>query len=223
MNTFIIACETLKDELNKAVEETGCEYPVLYIESGLHDVPKKLNKVLQETIDKGEEQGADRLLFVMGFCGNATQGIKPKTSTLIIPRVDDCITLLLGSQKRRKELQESGGTYFMTKGWVDGERNILSMRQYMMERYGEDAGEEIFNMMFGNYSRIGLLDTGAYDMEPVTEEVKKAAEAIGFRWEIFRASVDYIKETLTGPWPDERYLTVLPGSEVEGKDLWIIN
>ncbi|MBE5996292.1 MAG: DUF1638 domain-containing protein [Lachnospiraceae bacterium] len=223
MNTYIIACETLKEELEKAIAETQCTYPVLFIESGLHDVPKKLKKVLQDTIDEAESRGAERLLFVMGFCGNATQGIRPGKSTLIIPRVDDCITLLLGSQKRRKQLQESGGTYFMTKGWVDGERNILSMRQYMMERYGEDAGEEIFNMMFGNYSRIGLLDTGAYDMEPVTEQVKQAAEAIGFRWEIFRASVDYIKETLTGPWEDDRYLTVPPGREVEGKDLWIIN
>ena len=87
----------------------------------------------------------------------------------------------------------------------------------------EEEGEEIFDMLFGHYSRIGILDTGAYDMGPLGKKTAVIAEAIGFRWEIFDASVDYIKELLTGPWPAERFLEVPPGCRVEGKDLWIEN
>ena len=223
MNTMILYCETLKQEMEKAIAECGCSYPLISIESGLHDVPKKLNKVLQETIDRAEEQGAERILFVMGFCGNATQGITSHTAELIIPRVDDCITLLLGSQKRRKQIQEGGGTYFMTSGWITGEHNIWSMHEEMMERYGEETGQEIFDMMFGNYSRIGLLDSGAYEIGPVRDEIESIADKLHFEWEIFRGSVDYIKELLTGPWEEDRYLIVPAGGTVASKDLFICN
>ena len=221
MNTVLILCDTLQEELNMAMRRTGVSIPVLHIESGLHNVPKKLNKVLQQTIDEAEKQGAERILFVMGFCGNSTQGLHADHAEMIIPRVDDCITLLLGSLARRKELQEGGGTYFMTKGWISGERNIYKEYEYMMEKYGEETGQELFDMMFGNYVRIGILDTGAYEMEPVQKETERMANALHLRWEIFDASVDYIEELLRGPWPPERFLTVAPGTEIKPRDLWV--
>ena len=66
MRTVIIACKTLEDELNHAIKSTGVAYPVHWIESGLHNYPKKLNTRISELLDRIE---ADRVLMALGFCG----------------------------------------------------------------------------------------------------------------------------------------------------------
>ena len=104
METVIVGCKTLENELLRAVEETGCSYEILWIESGLHNYPKKLNQVLQETLDGC---GARQVLAAMGFCGNSIENISTGDYTLIFPRVDDCISLLLGSCKRRMEISRA--------------------------------------------------------------------------------------------------------------------
>ena len=52
MDTIIIACRTLEDEIELAKKNTGCNYPVRYIESGLHERPKKLAEALVEVFSK---------------------------------------------------------------------------------------------------------------------------------------------------------------------------
>jgi len=39
MGAVIIACNTIKDEVNKVIEEERIDYPVIWIESGLHKFP----------------------------------------------------------------------------------------------------------------------------------------------------------------------------------------
>ena len=51
MNSIIIACSTISDELNLAIKETGCRFPVLWIESGLHIKPENLKIRLQQELD----------------------------------------------------------------------------------------------------------------------------------------------------------------------------
>ena len=99
----------------------------------------------------------------------------------------------------------------MTRGWLDGERNIWKQYCYAVRKYGKETGEEIFGMMFGNYSCIGILDAHACPMEPVKEETERIAKALGLTWEVFDASVDYLKELLTGPRNSRRFLNIKKG------------
>lgn len=220
--TVIICCRTISEELQKAMDNTGAAYPVLWIESGLHNVPRKLHGVLQETVDAAEKDGARRILLAMGFCGNSLENLYTEQAELILPRADDCITLLLGSFRRRQQIQNEAGTYFMTKGWIEGERNIMREYEYTMEKYGEETGREIFDMMFGNYRRIGILDTGCYDMEPVLAETERIASALQMGWERFSASNDYLKRLLTGPWEEDSFVRLQPGEKLTLKHLQIL-
>lgn len=209
--TVIICCRTIKEELDDAIRSVGCGFPVLWIESGLHNVPRKLHKVLQETTDQAERAGAERILLAMGFCGNSLENLRTEHAELILPRADDCITLLLGSFRRRQQIQNEAGTYFMTKGWIDGERNIMREYEYTIDKYGQELGEEIFGMMFGNYRRIGILDTGCYDMGPVLAETERIADTLQLAWERFEGSNAYLKNLLTGPWDADSFVTLQPG------------
>ena len=83
MNTVIIACQTLKNELEAAMAASGRSFEIRWIESGLHNVPKKLHATLQEHLDQCG--GFDTVLLVMGYCGNSVAGIETRDFQLVMP------------------------------------------------------------------------------------------------------------------------------------------
>lgn len=219
MNTIIIACSTLKNELSCAMEEIGCTFPVIWLESGLHNVPEKLRQALKDSLGQADALGADRVLLSFGFCGNALNQLLTGHFELILPRADDCISLLIGSSKRRHQIQSEAGTYFMTKGWLDGERNIWKEYEYALEKYGSKRGQRIFDTMFGNYKRIGILDTRCYPLKPVMEEASRIAGKLNLALDTIPASNQYLIKLLTGPWPQDGFLTVPPNTRITLSDL----
>lgn len=216
MQTTVVACRTIEDELRFAMKKTGTDYPVVWLESGLHNVPKKLNKTLQEALDGIR---AERVLMGLGFCGNALAGVRVPAYELIFPRVDDCISLLLGSARRRLEVSAEHAAYFFTEGWLRGERNIWVEHEYMLEKYGEDVTEELEKSMYGHYRTLGLLDCGVNPIEPLVAGTRMIAEGLHLQQEIIPAGIGYIEALLTGPWTEERFITKKPGTEITGVDL----
>lgn len=217
MDTFIIGCKTLKNELNAAYEACGCSYDIFWIESGLHNVPKLLTEALQETLDKAT--GYERALFAMGYCGNSLTGLSSNNLSLVIPRVDDCISLLFGSYQTRLEIGKRDHAYFMTEGWLRGERTIWHEYEYALEKYGQEAAQDIMGMMLGNYRSLDMLDTGCYNLAGIEPEVKSISDALGLEYRVVPATIDYIIRLLTGPWDEESFLMVPPHTTIGEKDL----
>lgn len=219
MNTTIIGCKTLQDELETALQITGLSYPIIWIESGLHNTPDKLRARLQETFS--EITDSERVLVAMGFCGNSVQNLKAGNFEVIIPRVDDCITLLLGSVQRREEIARQKGTYFLSKGWLNGEQNIWAEYQYAQKKYGVRRTKSLYREILKHYKRLGILDTGCYPIEKLMEETKEIAATLELEQEKLGASLDYLVQLLKGPWPAGRFLTVAPNAIIEYRDLWL--
>lgn len=46
-NTVVIACEMIEDEVRKAMENTGADYPVIWVERGYHNDPDGLRKEME--------------------------------------------------------------------------------------------------------------------------------------------------------------------------------
>jgi len=219
---ILVACRVMEPELNAAMVQTGKKYPVVWMESGLHDRPKVLTKVLQETLDRAEkEYNPDTVLLGYGFCGNAMAGICSGEYRLILPRIDDCITMMIGSRNRKSQLENGVGTMFLTRGWLDRDVDIIDQRRQFIEDYGEEDGIDIFNMMYGNYRRIGLLNCHCYPLEDQIEKTKTLAQELGFEHCVYDGSIDYIRELLTGPWPAERFLVKQPHETIQIKELQI--
>ena len=216
MKTAVIACKTIEDELRWAMERTGADYPVVWLEQGLHNVPEKLKSAVQTALD---DVGAQRVLLAMGFCGNAIRGLRVPVGELIIPRVDDCISLLLGSVKRRLEVSREYSAYFFTEGWLRGERNIWVEHQHMLETYGEELTEELEKSMFGHYKTLGLLDCGIKPVEPLVEGTKMIADGLHLTQQVIPASAKYLEDLLTGPWSAERFLTLRGVEEITEETL----
>ena len=216
MKTAIIACKTIEDELRFAMEQTGCSYPIVWLEQGLHNVPEMLKTAVQTALDGID---AERVLMAMGFCGNAIRGLHVPVEELVVPRVDDCISLLLGSVKRRLEVSREYSAYFFTEGWLRGERNIWVEHLHMLETYGEELTEELEKSMFGHYRTLGLLDCGIKPMEPLIEGTKMIADGLHLTQQVIPASAQYLADLLTGPWSEARFVTLRRGEEISDETM----
>ena len=151
----IISCEVLRDE----IEHVNPGYEIDFVEGALHDYPDKLRARLQERIDA--TPGDCPILLSCGRCSNGTVGLRGGAHRLIVPAVDDCISILLGS--RQRYLEEHGrqpGTYYYTRGWIDYIEDPYQEYLQMIPKYGEERAAELERMILANYTRVAVIDTG---------------------------------------------------------------
>ncbi|MDT8902572.1 DUF1638 domain-containing protein [Anaeroselena agilis] len=216
MRAVIIACQTIKEELCLALKETGVDYPVIYIESGLHNTPNVLHSRIQAQLDL--LGNVDYVLLAFGFCGNSLVGIKSSAFTIVLPKADDCIPLLLGSCEARKLITQEMGTYFATKGWLDYEKNILWEYERCISRYGEQRALRVMKTMLGHYRRFMVIDTGAYETDCVTPRTEEFAARLGLKHAITPGSLRLLHKLLLGQW-DQEFIVLAPGEEISLEDV----
>ena len=216
--TMIVACKTVEDELALAMERTGVEYPALWVESGLHNAPKKLRERIQELLD-GVPADVTRVLLAFGTCGNSLEGVRAGSFEMVLPRVDDCISLLLGSVAVRRELMRADPAIFLTDGWMRGERTVWVEYTYLVEKYGEEQAADLIEMMYGHYDTLGLIDDGAYDVERLWEEAEPIERALGLTRKVYPGNVTYLEELLRGPWPADRFVVKSPHEAFDAADM----
>lgn len=207
----VLACQTISDELNLAMEITGADYPVCWVESGLHNSPQKLRVRIQEEIDKIDY--ASTVLLAFGYCGMALNGIKSQYARLILPKVDDCISLLLGSNKLRIDISMEKPTYFFTRGWIDGERSLLREYEYCVSKYGQKRGTEIMQIIFKEYKCMAVIDTGAFNPDECIVKTRNLAASFGLEHNIIKGSLKLFEKLLLGPW-DKSFIIAEPNEEI---------
>ncbi|MDQ7092046.1 DUF1638 domain-containing protein [Desulfosporosinus sp. PR] len=190
----LIACKTLQYEVNKAMRETGCQYPVIWLDSQYHNDPNRLRAKLQEEIDSIE--GVDSILLAYGCCGNGTVGLRASTADLIIPRVEDCIAMVLQKQDRVYERQ--GATFFLTKGWLEGTNSFAAEIEHAVKRYGEERARRIIQQMFKHYKYLMLIDTKAYPLEECLAEAAKLAQDLNLQLELSQGGTWLLESLLEG-------------------------
>ncbi|MBQ9890859.1 MAG: DUF1638 domain-containing protein [Firmicutes bacterium] len=215
MKTIIVACRTLQAEIELAQKNTGTSYSVEYIESGLHERPKKLSAIVQELLDTLD---ADRVLLCLGQCGNAMIGIKAGAFEMILPKVDDCLSLLLGSTRDKSRISYTDKAFFLTKGWLLGESTIMSQFAKSVEKYGEETALTIMEMMYEHYETLGLIDTGTGPMDELYEQTEDISRLLDLARKTYPGTVSYIEELLTGPWPKDRFIIKKPYEEIVTED-----
>ena len=79
-----------------------------------------------------------------------------------MPKVDDCITLLMHTDDKWYPNLKKGGHLYLTDT-VDGDLSIENIRQGLIERYGEKKGLMVFDIWFESYRSVDIIDTGVYD------------------------------------------------------------
>ncbi len=203
----LICCKTMMEEIENMKPE---DLPVEYMEYALHQTPDKLREELQRRID--EEKEAETLVFVYGLCSRGLDGLKSGDKTLVIPRVHDCISLLLGSRdKYSEEFEENPGTYFLSKGWIDQEADPYQEYQRYREQYGEENAQYIINESYKNYKRVAFIETNLPGLEEYEEYALKVADFLGADYEKMSGEKNFFEKIVSCDW-DKNFVIVPPGS-----------
>lgn len=204
----LIACNTLKSEIEHVAARHGIHRRTIWLESRLHNVPKKLASALQSQLD--EIEGADRVLLGYANCGNVIQGLRSGDFELVVPRVDDCISLVLGSQERRQRYGEQWRSLFFTDGWLNEGPSILDEYAHAVERYGEEDADDIFHMMYAHYRTMTYIETGLYDLGELMDRTAPIARLCGMEQRTEPGTLDYVEQLICGPWDESRFVVIGP-------------
>jgi hypothetical protein len=210
----LIACATVIEEM-RPVLPYGITSETL--EFGLHADPEQLNRALQRVIDSSDHS-IDTILLGYGLCSRAVVGLKSDASTIVVPRVDDCIAIFLGSpEEYSRQHQKSPGTIYLTKGWLEGGKSPLEGHPDMIKRYGETRAKSLLKQMFKNYTRLVFIDTGNYKLEHYRTRSKSMAKDLNLQFEEIKGSDSIITRLLFGPW-DDNFLVIPPGRKISFLD-----
>jgi hypothetical protein len=212
--TEVVACATVIEEILPLLPE-GVAYEVL--DFGLHLTPENLRNRLQATIDAASAK-ADTIILGYGLCSMAVVGLKATGCTLVIPRVDDCIAIFLGSHAAyKRQISQEPGTYYLTKGWIEVNDTPFAEYPWLVERYGPEQAERIIKLMLKNYTRLAFVDTGHYEQERYRAYARRMARQFGLRYEEIPGSTALIKKMIYGPWDDD-FVIARPGDTISYAD-----
>ncbi len=231
---IILACEVFRNELDWLAARMDNPPPIHYLEMGLHQRPDQLKKTVQDFVDKVEQQYHQGLniLFAYGLCGQGLSGITAKTATIILPRVHDCIPLLLGiDQDDAGIYSQNGTTYWQSPGWVNyAESELLRNKDRFFEEYKEKFGEDNARYLMdeqltwlNNYTAVSLIRWPELDeMEKelakpkgfFETEARCFAKEANLPFSQTTGSDNYLRALLAGGTDQQRFLHIRPGYSV---------
>lgn len=212
--TLVIACATVIEEMRPLLP-MGMEYQVL--DFGLHLHPDHLTKTLQSAIDAVSQQ-YDTILLGYGLCSRAVVGLHSQNCTLVVPRVDDCIAIFLGSRDAyRQQSGKEPGTYYLTKGWIEVGDSPFSEYQRLAERYGAERAMRMTKLMLKHYTRLAFINTGQDNIEHYRAYARQTSEQFGLRFEEIEGAPALVKKLIFGPWDDE-FVVAPPGHTITYDD-----
>ncbi len=213
---MVIACATVIEEMLPLLPP-NMGHRIL--DFGLHTDPDKLRHTLQETIDalRGE---VDTIVLGYGLCSRGVVGIRATNCTLVVPRVDDCIAIFLGScSAYRQQARFEPGTYYLTKGWIEVGDSPFAEYERMVASRGPEFAERIIRLMLNNYKRLALINTGQYELDRYRDYARHTAERFGLRYEEIEGSTALVHKMIHGPWDDE-FIVVPPDQTTRFEDFF---
>jgi hypothetical protein len=216
----ILACTALQRPLSRLLPEAEFA-SAQFLDTGLHQIPKKLTIALQAALASIETPS--RVMLGYGLCGNGLAGLRAGAHTLIVPRSDDCIALLFGSYAAfRQEFDSHPGTYYVTPEWLEAEISPLHEYRRVQARLGEEKARWVMDQQYGHYQRLLFLAATPEDQAAYRSQARQVAEYCqrwGFVYEERLGSDVYLRQLVqalrTLDESTDDILLVSPGGVIE--------
>ena len=159
-STCIVCCDSLLSHLEAAQVKMGTKCPIYTLDRALHSQPKNMRQRLIDVLN-ALPGSITTVLIAMGHCGGSLASICAR-QRLVIPDLDDCITMLLTKTDAQEgNLKQRGHMYFRDSEC--GGVNVQRMLDNLRREYGMERGTGIFGMWFADYTHADIIDTGVFD------------------------------------------------------------
>jgi len=208
-----------------------------------HDEPKKLNKMIQEKINKSVNESGrkyDAVILGFGLCGNSTIGLSCPIP-MVIPRAHDCCTIHMGC--RENFLAVFGdilSARWSSTGFYEREHSVISSccgtsnccgkteqfssyktsAEYMgyVKQYGEDNADYIWETMHPEMetNEAVYIKIDGFEYSGSFEDYEREIDKAGKKLKIAYGNTSFLKSLVDGKWEDERFLIVPPGKKISG-------
>lgn len=218
--TIVLTCPVMRGLL--APRLAGSRTPIVYMDYGLHVRPKRMAPALQIVLDGLTEPHT--VLLGYGLCGTGLVGLEARRHTLIIPRADDCIAILLGSHAAYAQAQgERTGTYYLTRGWLESEHEPVSEYRGYVRRFGAEAADHVIDAMYAHYNTLCFVAATPAEVDMcralIDPVVQFCAERWGMNYETRIGSPAFIEKLLGAlggnMTADHDLVVVPPGGRIE--------
>ncbi len=214
MSTCILSCTSLLDFVKAAQASQGTDHPIFTVDRSYHVEPEQMKAQVLKTID-ALPAGYDTVLVAMGFCGGVWHGVCPER-TLVIPRVDDCISLLLQTDDEfHPNLKEDGHLYLYENDPRDFSALTLmhNTNSFTQDLDLKNMNREfLFEMWFHNYRNMDIIDTGLNDCysEEYARAAQEQADQIKAELDYVPGSIRLLEKLVSGRW-DQQFIVAQPG------------
>lgn len=229
---LLVSCQVFQREIRDCLSRIDCPVEVSFLPFGIHGESAEVARVaIQQAVDAADPSIHECVLVGYGLCNYGVRGLVARNMPLVIPRVHDCIGLLLGDRERYQGFcQNQTGTYFQTSGWVDaadvvplasldsggfraGAVNDLSL---LIERYGEDNGRYLNSVLNGQrYRQHMYITSGVSEEDALIDRTRQRARQAGCSLQVERGTMRLLEALLAGPWDDDEFLRVPAGMQVD--------
>jgi hypothetical protein len=227
MRLLLIGCGLLLRELSDAIVRSPHLVDAKFLPAGLHDTgAKSMRQRLQQEIDSTNTADYDFIVLGYALCGMGIAGLKAPGIPLVVPRAHDCITLLMGSREKYSEyFKANTGVYFRSVAWIErgremhdqlGANGLSQDRDALIARYGEDAGQYLYEEATryrNTYSKLTYIRTGSEFDDRCAEQARAEATERNWSYEEFPGDLTLFRRLLAGDWATD-FLVVPAGHEI---------
>jgi hypothetical protein len=215
----IVSCEVLRNEIESVLERDGRELEIEFVDGALHDYPDRLRAELPARIDA--TPGERDILLCCGRCSNGSVGLEARRHRLVLPAVDDCISLLLGSRARYlEEHTAEPGTYYYTRGWVDFIEDPYKEYLKIVPKYGEEKAAYVARLIMENYTRYAIIETpGVPDLSDKREYLETVSAFYDLPLQRLTGTLRFLEKLVAGPH-DEEFIVVESGELLDEARFW---
>ncbi len=219
--TVILSCTSLKEYVEEAQRAAGTDFPVKYVSKLYHRDPAEMKEHLLEAL-RDMPEGTETVLVSMGFCGGSWEDVRADVR-LVLPRVDDCVSLLLQTgDEVRSNLKEDGHLYVRAKD--PSKESFKAIFDHMADSQDldQETREKYHKVWQSYYSEIDIMDTGINgSTEPAYEEVvRRDADWLGAGLGHVPAGTHLLEKMLKGDW-DSQFLVLKPGEPVKKEEMLV--
>jgi Protein of unknown function (DUF1638) len=234
MRLKAIACQVLSREMEYVIPRSPHSVELERLTMGLHDLGAAMRSHLQQRIDASDVCGYDALLLGYGLCGRGTDGLCAGRTPMILPRVHDCIGMLMGGHDKYQAYFESHpGVYYRSPGWIEFQspgqwlqpaeptsKNMLGerrTREELVAQYGEENGNYLFEQFSAyrrHYSGLTYISSGIPADGACRILARAEAEREGWAFDEVHGSVALLQSMVDGNWDPANFLIVPPGATV---------
>ncbi len=233
MNFKLISCEVFKHELLHCINKSNNNIDTEFIAKGIHDLNSKgMQNRIVKSIQKADQKRFDAILLGYGLCNTWIYGLVAHKTPLIVPRIHDCIGVLLGSKQKYLDYYfENPGTYYQSVGWMENTENKPIIKKRSLQRlYGMDMPQDELKAQFGeenldylnnamdqtkHYSNMAFIDTGTDSNKYYLKMAKTKAVQNKWKFDVVKGNTGLLQRFVSGSWSDSEFLVVKPGSIVK--------